>query len=271
VARRLTVTVVAVVMVTALSSWWPTPATTIDRNRGVDISWPECPRSVGIRHRMGQAKPMPVASTGFVVLGLTNGPGFHVNPCIDTELAFIRRYRLPVAAYAMTTYPTASDLATWGRSGPYATNTTLGRLSNTGYREALFNVVTMRSKGIKVPFVWIDIEAYCPWCWTTSLAANNAVVTGVMRGYQRSGYKVGFYSSTYMWNKILGAAGPKRYPEWRTAGATSWASAARMCTHGGFAGGKAVLGQWWTAAKDYDQVCPTFATTTSRRGFFGHA
>lgn len=272
-ARRAlrAVAVLALVITVAGGGGTHASGTVIDRDRGVDISWPECPRDVGIPHRMGQAKPLPSATTGFVVLGLTNGPGFHVNPCLDEELAFIRSHRLPVAVYAMTTYPTRADLVRWGKSGPFTYRTALGRLSNAGYQQALFNVATLRSRRIHVPFVWIDIESYCPWCWSRSTAANDAVVVGVIRGYRSAGYRVGFYSTRDMWGAILGRHAPRGFPEWRTAGATRWSRASWMCTHGSFAGGPAVLGQWWTTTKDYDQVCPAFSGSRARRAFFGSA
>ncbi len=110
----------------------PSPPAGVDRTVGVDISWPECPPTVGIRERRGQGKPLPPITTGFVVLGLTNGPGFHVNPCIDDQIAFIRAHRIPIATYAMTTYPRPAELARYGGSGPWTATTAAGRLSNAG-------------------------------------------------------------------------------------------------------------------------------------------
>jgi hypothetical protein len=242
-------------------------ATVINRNRGVDISWPECPKDVGIPHRMGQAKPMPSGTSGFVVLGLTNGPGFHVNPCIDTQLAFIRGRHIPMAVYAMTTYPTVAEARTYGSSGPFTASTALGRLGNAAVAQARFNVATMRAKGIQVPFVWIDVESYAPWDWSKNRAANIAVLNGIVHGYRTAGYRVGFYSSVYMWSKIIGSHGPHGFPEWRTAGRTSWGAALAMCSTGSFQGGAAVMGQWWTATKDYDVVCPRSATVAGRARF----
>jgi hypothetical protein len=247
----------------------PVPAvTSIDRNSGVDISWPECPTDVGIPGRMGQAKPPPPATTGFVVLGLTNGPGFHVNPCIDSQLAWIRAHRTPLAVYAMTTYPTPADVSRYGASGPYRRDTLAGRLANAGRAEARFNVATMRSKGIRVRMVWIDVETYHPWNWSPNHARNAAVLTGVMNGYLTAGYRIGFYSSVYMWRTIIGTGGPRGYPEWRTVGARSASVARTRCTSGSFQGGRAVLVQYWTALKDYDETCAGYRTAAARRSLF---
>jgi hypothetical protein len=242
--------------------------TTVNPNRGVDISWPECPPTVGIPLRKGQGKPMPSPSPGFVVLGLTNGPGFTPNPCISDELAFVRAHRIPIAAYAMTTYPTAAQLARYGVRGPWPTRTTLGRLSNVGAAQARYNIAGMSSLGIRTPIVWIDVESYAPWDWTASHAKNAAVVKGAVWAYQKAGYRVGFYSSTSMWSRILGSAGPRGYPEWRTVGASTSRAALARCSTASFAGGRAVLSQWWTTSKDYDLVCPAYATAVSRARYF---
>jgi hypothetical protein len=116
--------------------------------------------------------------------------------------------------------------------------------------------------------VWIDIESYAPWDWTTNHARNAAVVRGAVWAYQKAGYRVGFYSTVYMWSKILGSAGPRGYPEWRTVGPSTSSAALARCSTASFAGGRAVLSQWWTATKDYDLVCPAYATAASRAKLF---
>jgi len=246
----------------------PHAVTPVNPNRGVDISWPECPTDVGIPLRKGQGKPMPSPTTGFVVLGLTNGPGFTPNPCIADQLAFVRANRIPVAAYAMTTYPTNAQVRLYGGHGPSPATTTLGRLTNVGVAQARYNIATMKALSISSSMVWIDIETYAPWDWTTNHARNAAVVRGAVWAYQKAGYRVGFYSTVYMWSKIVGTAGPRGYPEWRTVGATTSRAALARCSTASFAGGRAVLSQWWTATKDYDLLCPAYATPASRAKLF---
>ncbi len=65
---------------------------------GADISWPECPKTTGIPSRRGEAKPMPARSARFVMLGLTNGPGFYPNPCLGHQLAWVKRHHTYAAA-----------------------------------------------------------------------------------------------------------------------------------------------------------------------------
>jgi hypothetical protein len=103
--------------------------------------------------------------------------------------------------------------------------------------------------------VWVDVEHYPPWEWSTDKARNRAVLRGVLAGYAESGIAVGFYSTTYQWSSIVGAGGPTGHPEWRTSG-TRRAEVAGKCSSGSFAAGPAVLSQWWTADADHDVVCP---------------
>lgn len=239
---------------------------------GFDISWPQCPTDVGIPGRMGLGKPLPPPDAGFVVIGLTNGPGFHRNPCLPAQLAYVRAYHRRVAAYAMTTFPTTEQLHRYGGSGPYSTTTLSGRLANTGVAEARFNVATMRSLGIRTPVVWVDVEHYPPWDWTTSQSMNRAFLRGVVRGYESRGYRVGFYSSPYMWGSIIGAGGPHGYPEWRSAGARGADVAWNRCAPSqAFQGGRGVLAQWWDAVNDYDLVCSAFRTPTALSRWFARA
>ena len=49
---------------------------------GGDVSWPQCPRGMGIPERPTMGLPMPLDSATYVVVGLTNGPGFFPNPCL---------------------------------------------------------------------------------------------------------------------------------------------------------------------------------------------
>lgn len=219
---------------------------------------------MGIRERRGQGKPLPPTSTGFAVLGLTNGPGFHVNPCLDTELSFLRAHRIPIAVYAMTTYPRATELLAYGGHGPWSSSTSLGRLSNAGYAQASFNVATMVARNLWAPVVWVDIESYAGFDWTTDRAANAAVVRGVMKGYADAGLRVGFYSSVYLWTRILGRYGPRGLPEWRTVGTAGPAAALGACRGPSFAGGRAVMAQWWDQRKDHDLLCPGFRTASAR-------
>ena len=72
---------------------------------GADISWPQCPPGMGIEHKETSGQPMPTAEAEYVVIGLTNGPGFHANPCLADQVAWVRERGLLMAAYSVISWP----------------------------------------------------------------------------------------------------------------------------------------------------------------------
>lgn len=273
-AARTRLTTWALVLVTAASALLvadgdaaPADAAGGSRVVGSDISWPECPHTMGIPGKHGEDKPMPPVSSEFVVAGLTNGPAFSSNPCLRREVAWIENHHVYAAAYAVTTYPLPRQLARYGGSGPYSSRTLLGRLRNVGYHQAGYDLATLRASGLRTPAVWIDVEPSSLAAWPHTPVRNRAVVEGVMRGYRHGGYRIGFYSTPYLWQHIMGRA-RYRVPEWRTAGQTSLSAALSQCSTSSFQGGRAVLGQWWTPRKDYDVVCGGFDRARAIRRWF---
>jgi hypothetical protein len=270
--RRTLFTLVAVTSVmagafTGLMHLPPARAATTTPVVGNDISWPECPKGLGIPSRRSEGKPLPPRTAKFAVIGLTNGPGYYPNPCLALQVAWAKRNHAYTAAYAMTTYPTSAQLRTYGRKGPWRGTDLASRLRNAGYAEARYNVASMRKTGLQSPIVWIDVEPYRWAPWTRSTAGNRAVVVGAMRGYTSAGIRVGFYSTSSMWRDIVGSV---RFglPEWHTSGQSSLAAAQRACSAPSFQGGRVVLGQWWSTVRDYDVVCPRFQTPTAMKSWF---
>ncbi len=223
---------------------------------GADVSWPQCPRGLGIPERRTLGAPMPLPTAEYVVLGLTNGPGFTANPCLGDQVRWVRERRLVAAAYAVASYPDDDAVAEHAASGPYDGATVLGALANTGYQQALANVVTMRRAGLASPVVWVDVEPVRDFEWSDDREANAAVVEGAARGYRDAGYRVGIYSTPALWAGVVGrlALG---LPEWRAAGQTSRAEARERCGAGwSIQGGDAVLAQWVEGGRDLDLTCP---------------
>ncbi|MGB0100533.1 MAG: hypothetical protein WBP61_09650, partial [Nocardioides sp.] len=223
---------------------------------GADISWPQCPRGLGIPERPTLGMPMPIPEAEYVVIGLTNGPGFTANPCLADQVDWVRERGLMASAYAVASYPDADQVAEHGDSGPYDGDDDLGALANTGYQQALANVVTMRRGGLTSPAVWVDVEPVRDFEWSGDAAANAAVVEGAVRGYRDAGYRVGVYSTPALWAGVVDdlALG---LPEWRAAGQTSRAEARERCgDEWSIQGGPAVLGQWVEASRDQNVTCP---------------
>lgn len=231
---------------------------------GADVSWPQCPKGMGIPQRQGEGQPMPLPAAKYVVLGLTNGPGFTRNPCLADEFAWARDHHLMVGAYSVVSFPPVPDLARHGGQGPYDATKPGGRLANDGYAQAIFNVRTLEQLQLNAPFVWVDVEPYPVFPWSPDPAANALVVQGAVRGYQRVGYQVGFYSAPGLWKQVVGGL---RFglPEWRAGGKTGADEAARRCSSDwSFQGGPAVLGQWTDGTRDHNRTCPGTARQLDR-------
>lgn len=223
---------------------------------GADVSWPQCPRGLGIPERRTLGSPMPLPAAEFVVLGATNGPGFTANPCLADQVRWVRERGLLASAYAVVSSPDDATVAELRDAGPYDGSSDLGALANAGYQQALANVVTLRRAGLATPIVWVDVEPVPDFAWSNDPVANAAVVEGAVRGYRYAGYRVGIYSTPALWSQVVGdlALG---LPEWRAAGQTSRAEARARCGEDwSIQGGTAVLAQWVEAERDQDLTCP---------------
>ena len=75
---------------------------------GYDVSWPQCSGKGGTGP---DARSMPPGGARYVILGLTHGAGHTTNPCLGAQLAWAKAHQVPVGAYLVPSYPTASQLA----------------------------------------------------------------------------------------------------------------------------------------------------------------
>ncbi|WP_126688166.1 hypothetical protein [Nocardioides ferulae] len=222
---------------------------------GADASWPQCPKGLGIPERPTLGAPMPLPEARYVVLGLTNGPGYTPNPCLAEQVAWARRRDVPVAAYAVASLPDADQLAQHRDDGPYDGDAPLGALRNAGYAQARYNLETMADADLASPIIWIDVEPVPDFDWGPDLAANAAVVEGLARAYRDAGLEIGVYSTPYLWADVVGDL-QLGVPEWRAAGHTSRTEAASRCgTEWTIQGGAAVFGQWVEAGRDQNVTC----------------
>ncbi|WP_241521727.1 FG-GAP-like repeat-containing protein [Arthrobacter pityocampae] len=226
---------------------------------GHDISWPQCPTSVG-----GFGLPLPPASTQFVIIGLTKGLPFTENPCLASQVTWTKTKK--THGYAMASYPTAAQLSTYGSRGPWAATSRAARLSNVGYAEAKFAVASMNRVGFRPPVVWIDVEPRPAQPWPSSTAAqqrdNRLIVEGMMRGLRDSGFSYGLYSYASGWAAITGSWRLPGVPVWATAGRLDYPSEALdRCRQPSFSGGRVYLAQWYDDTRDYDLTCEPYAFT----------
>lgn len=233
--------------------------------QGGDISWPSCPVGTqgALPKKQGKGLPLPGPAAQFVIIGLTNGPGFYANPCLAAQVQALRR--LPSAAYAFTTLPTPAQIREYGGNGPYPTTTDLGRLRNAARAQALVNVASLKRTGLRTPIVWIDVEPQ-PYLspWGTDVVANRAAILAVRQAYRAAGYLTGFYSSDTPWKQITGGMRSPD-PVWVTVGPRGRAAALVKCEAPTFSGGPAVLAQWWDGpTEDLDLTCPTYRSQARR-------
>ncbi len=259
--HRTTVAAVLGSLVIAACAVTTAPSASAATMFGHDISWPQCPSSMG-----GYDLPMPPTSTQFVIVGLTKGLPFTENPCLASQVTWTKTNSKPAQAYTMAAYPTAAQLMTYGAKGPWLSTTTAGKLSNVGYTQARFAVASLAKVGFKPPVVWIDVEPRSAQPWPTGTSArqrdNRYVVEGLMRGLRDAGYPYGVYSYAAGWQDITGGWRLPGVPVWATAGRLDYPTeAADRCTQASFSGGHVYLSQWYDDQRDYDRTCGTYAFT----------
>jgi hypothetical protein len=231
-------------------------ATSTHAIHGGDISWPNCPKGEGIAGRRSTNEPMPTKSSKFVIVGLTNGPGFFPNPCIDDQFAWVARHHRLLATYAMTTFPRAGQVLQYGQAGPYDGTTARGALRNAGYAEASYNLATMSRIEMLAPIIWVDVEPYPAAPWPRSHGDNRAVISGAIRAYRESGHQVGIYTYANGWRQVVGHWRRPHLPTWSTIGHGTATGARRACGHGP-SGGPDWIVQWWRDDhRDHDLLCP---------------
>ncbi|MEP7034411.1 MAG: peptidoglycan-binding protein [Actinomycetota bacterium] len=243
-------TVTSSVMIAPSAGASPQPSAGVSATGG-DISWPQCPKGMGIPTRRSQGQPMPRSGAQFVVMGLTNGPGFYPNPCLAAQVAWVKARHLWAAAYSVITYPTPAQLVRDGGTGTLST-----RLWRVGSAQAAFNVATMRAAGLDVPMVWVDVEPYRVAPWSKSPAGNNAVISGVLAGYKAAGLRTGIYSYDGGWKLITGSRLLPSLPTWVPVGPRGRSAAAARCAVKSFSGGPTWIAQWTGDSRDYDLTCP---------------
>ena len=228
--------------------------------RGADISWPNCPKGMGVPGRRTQGLPLPTAKAQFIVIGLTNGRAFTRNPCLATHLEVARTRDLPVSAYTMLSYPNAAERAAHGTSGPFGTATYADRIANVGYAQAAFALDTMAAAGFPSPFVWIDVEPRAERRWSRTTANNQALIRGALQAATDRGVGSGIYTYALAWRQITGGM-TLDVPLWAPGHSRARTFAGKMrqtaesCARVGFTGGPLVLTQWVWRNRDYNVTC----------------
>lgn len=219
---------------------------TTSYTHGYDVSWPQCSGRA--------ARHMPSRGARYVILGLTDGSGHTVNPCLRSQLQWARQTSTPVGAYLVPSYPSRNQRLA-ARVGAFGKchRSRACQLHNDGASQAMDAVRTMRAAHVRAPMVWLDVEfrGYHPW--THNRFRNAAVIRGMVRTLQRHHIRFGVYSTSYMWHDLLGGY-RLNVPNWLPAGHRRAAAARRMCRQTA-TGGRTWLVQY-THSLDEDLTCP---------------
>lgn len=207
---------------------------------------------MGIPERPTLGLPMPLEGSQYVITGITNGPGFTVNPCLRSQIQWAKDRNLWIGAYAVTTYPTPAELERFdgNQTDLYR------RLWYTGAFQAVINVVNMRRAGNNAPMIWVDVEPSKGRPWSSDVRQNQAVVAGAIAVYQANGYRIGLYSYNSGWQEIMGNRRYTATPTWVPSGINSRESARIKCGQPSFSGGPVWLGQWTDQVRDFNITCP---------------
>jgi len=233
---------------------------------GYDISWPQCPTSAG-----GFGLPLPPASAGFVVIGLTKGLPFTENPCLASQVSWSRTNNVAAQAYTIPAFPTAAQLTSYRAAGPWSSSTRTGQLSNVGYAQARYAVAALQRTGLAPGTVWIDVEPRPAQPWPTGTAArqreNRAVVEGLMRGLRDAGLSYGLYTYSSAWADITGSWYLPGIAGWYPVGTLDTANeASARCGTRSPSGGPIRMVQWVQTVtggqQDADLLCPGYPFAT---------
>lgn len=245
----------------------PTTPTVAAGVRGADLSWPNCPKGMGVPGRRTQGLPLPWNTAQYWIVGLTNGRAFTRNPCLSWHLRAAAQRAVLASAYTMLSYPNKAERAIHGASGPFGTATYADRIANVGYAQAAFALDTMSAAGFASPFVWIDVEPRAERRWSKNVVNNQALIRGAVQAVTDRGLGAGVYTYALAWARLTGglqldlplwAPGHSRAKTFKAKRAQTLASCARVS----FTGGPLVLTQWVSGTRDHDITCPAISAVT---------
>lgn len=244
---------------------------------GIDISWPQCGKSVPTDQAFG-------------IVGVNGGLATTTNPCLKDQLVWASKSRggttqEKVQLYVNTANPGGLKTASWPQSNidpaggtapnPYGTcdaSDSLACAWQYGWNRALedirdrFTPAATRAglTSSAASYIWwLDVETENTWKLSGSTfddQSNVADLEGMTAYFQQAGARVGLYSTGAQWSQITGnavtpASNLNALTNWRPGGA-SQKTAQQACTAAPLtAGGKVVLTQFVSRGIDYNLSC----------------
>jgi hypothetical protein len=227
---------------------------------GSDISWPQC----------GQKLPTAQA---FAIVGVNDGLANTTNPCLAAELAWATQStggtRQPsVSLYVNTAnpglqgswWPTSNTYRNIVVANPYGScsgNADAACAYMYGFAKAYDDVHDRGVAGAAGYLWWLDVETINTW--SSNTAANAADLEGMTSYFQSIGARVGLYSTSYQWSRIVGQVSTRsnlnNLQSW-IPGASSATDAKSKCASAPLTtGSKVTLTQFVSNRLDYDYSC----------------
>lgn len=238
---------------------------------GIDISYPQC------------GKTVPKTQT-FGIVGINGGIATTTNTCLKEQLVWVNKSvggtsQDKVQLYVNTANPGGLNTSSWPKTGitlnPYGTcdgSDSLACAWQYGWNRASEDV-TIRfipeatKAGINTdPSTytwWLDVETMNTWKAPTSsfnTQSNVAVLEGMTEHFKSVNGKVGLYSTGYQWGQIVGTSvsttsNLNGLKNWRPGGA-NLSTAKQACSASSLTpGGIVVLTQFVSKNLDYDYSC----------------
>jgi hypothetical protein len=193
----------------------------------IDISWPNCNIKQTTTYAYG-------------IVGVTGGLDFRPNTCLAQETHWFASYSL----YMNTGYP-GEKIAHKSDATPLqCSSADSGCFAyNYGYNAALYALNYAALQNAHSPLWWLDVET--DNSWSSSTAINEATLEGANAAIQHHIMMpvVGFYSSPYQWNTIVGNWQNDSYT-WIGTGGLDKATGEQGCTETSFTGGPVILSQY---------------------------
>ena len=197
------------------------------RQRGFDVSYPQCGRVLPTR-------------AAFAIVGVDGGRPFDPNPCLAGQIGWARSFgRVQYYLNTANPGPRLSDHWPLGQTSPrvcrrshpdsqacafdYGVNA-----AQDAFARARSAALSVGAPDVRRSVWWLDVETHNSWESleygerTKFLRNDTAVLAGMKRALLRRGVRaVGAYSTAHQWARITGGASLGSAPVWYAVSARS--------------------------------------------------
>jgi hypothetical protein len=269
--KLLSLTLIVTLFVPAsVSAARPSGGTTTKTPLGIDISWPQCGKSVPTDQAFG-------------IVGVNGGLATTTNPCLKDQLIWATKSvggtaQEKIQLYVNTANPGGLGTASWPSAstpenphGACDNSDSIACAWQYGWNRALEDVrdryqpaAAQAGLGSASTYIWwLDVETENTWKLSGSSfdnQSNVAVLEGMTAYFKSLSIRVGLYSTGAQWGQIVGGAVSSTsnlngLTNWRPGGATQ-STAKQACSATPLTtGGKVVLTQFVSKNIDYNLSC----------------